>query len=435
MRNSPEFIRAVDVREHWADFCHHVFRQIIDSVHPIQCLPAAIPDLSVYSAVNVISVGKGAAAMADAFVAAAPGIRLRGIVAAPHGVALSEMAGAFFDLYSGAHPVPDEGSLAAALAALECAASTTSDELLLVLLTGGASALMCCPLDGVSLQEKQDVVNALLRSGVPIQDMNAVRRMLSQVKGGALLRAALYAKHVCTLAISDVVNDDPRYIGSGPTVAVTNDEYLRAQTLLREHGFAHLVSKLKIPVDTRGLSSSYEIIGSSKQALTRLKDLLVDVGFAVFDLGGDCEGEAQTVAADHAEQVSARIQAEQQLADQRPLAFVSGGELTVQVRGEGQGGPNQEYALTIMLALDDPDIHILAFDTDGKDGVGEAAGAYVDSKVRHITDLKRLKPREYLANSDSGSFFMKTGGHFVTGLSGTNVNDVRLICWFPKSDN
>lgn len=431
MQYSSVFARTDDVRLHWAEFCQYVFQQVAEQVHPSTCLPEALPDLNAYSAVNVISVGKGALAMAEALSGIVTDVAMRGIVVAPHDVSLSDRAERLFKLYTGNHPVPDERSVAAAKAALKCAATTNANELLLVLLTGGASALMCCPIEGIGLAQKQDIVALLLRSGAPIQDLNTVRRALSTVKGGGLLSAAAKAGDICTLAISDVVNDDPRFIGSGPTVPMNDTELQLAKTLLSAHGFGHLITQIPTRPVLPTRSGAYRIIGSSKQALEHLESILLDVGFHVVDLGADCEGEAQLIAVDHTKQIVSRVQQERQSPNPQPLAFVSGGELTVKVRGNRNGGPNQHYALALMAELPDPDVFILAFDTDGRDGVGDAAGACVDMAVRQNSKARDLEPSDYLHACDSGEFFAKVGGQLITGLSGTNVNDVRLICWFP----
>jgi glycerate 2-kinase len=282
--------------------------------------------------------------------------------------------------------------------------------------------------------QKQQLTRALLRSGAPIGEINTVRKHLSRIKGGRLARAGQRAE-IVTLAISDVPHDDPSAIASGPTVPdPTTLSDARA-----------IIAKYKLDIDpaiARALEdpnnesckpgdaafarASYEMIARPRASLDAAVTRTKAAGYEVIDLGADLEGEAREVAADHARQaLAARAQGKR-------VAILSGGELTVTVRGNGRGGPNQEYALALADLLKDmPDIAALAGDTDGADGgagsASDPAGALIDAATFATMRAKDLDPKAYLANNDATAFFTATGDLLQTGPTLTNVNDVRVI--------
>jgi hydroxypyruvate reductase len=274
----------------------------------------------------------------------------------------------------------------------------------------------------------------LLRSGAPIGEVNTVRKHLSRIKGGRLARAGRRAE-IVTLAISDVPRDEPTAIASGPTVPDPT-------TLADARA---LVTKYKIVCDdaiSRALNDSanesckpgdaafartrFEIVARPRTSLDAAVRLAHDAGFEVLDLGANLEGEARDVAVEHANlALKAR-------ADGRKLAILSGGELTVTVRGNGRGGPNQEYALALASQLKDAQgISALAADTDGADGgAGDAsdpAGAVIDARTFGAMRAQNLDPAVYLANNDATGFFAASGDLLFTGPTLTNVNDIRVI--------
>jgi glycerate 2-kinase len=330
--------------------------------------------------------------------------------------------------------VPDEAGLKAADATLALAQTAGADDLLLVLLSGGGSANWIAPVDGVSFAQKQQVTRALLRSGAPIGEINTVRKHLSRIKGGRLARAGQRAE-IVTLAISDVPRDDPSAIASGPTVPDPT-------TLADARA---IVAKYRLDVDDairRALDdpknesckaggaafsrAEFELIARPKASLEAAIRVAADAGYATIDLGADLEGEARDVAADHAKlALKAR-------AEGKRVAILSGGELTVTVRGNGRGGPNQEYALALAALLKDvPDISAIAADTDGADGgagsASDPAGAIIDQATFAKMKSLGLDPAAYLANNDATAFFAATGDLLLTGPTLTNVNDVRVI--------
>jgi hydroxypyruvate reductase len=304
----------------------------------------------------------------------------------------------------------------------------------LVLLSGGASANWIAPAAGLTLAQKQDVTRALLRSGAPIGDMNAVRKHLSRIKGGRLAQRAHPAKLV-TLAISDVPGDDPAVIGSGPTVADPTTladarEVVRRYALdlppAAARALADPANETPKPGDPVFAGTDYAIIARPADALAAAAAEARAAGFECAVLGDRLQGEARDVAAEHA-RFARRLQAEG-----RRAVVLSGGELTVTLRGSGRGGPNQEYALALAIALDGTaGIAALAADTDGTDGGGgrpdDPAGAFIDPTTLARARARGLDPAAFLAENDSTGFFSAIGDLFVPGPTFTNVTDFRAI--------
>jgi hydroxypyruvate reductase len=385
-----------------------------------------------------LAAGKGAGAMAAAaerHYLDALGLdpsRLVGIATTRHGHGVQTRR---IKVVEAGHPVPDEAGLKAANDTLRLAAEAAPDDLLLVLLTGGGSANWIAPVEGVSFTQKQQVNRALLRSGAPIGEMNIVRKHLSRIKGGRLARAGQRAAEILTLAISDVPHDDPSAIASGPTVPDPT-------TLADARA---LVAKYKLSVDDavrRALDdprnesckpgdpafahATFELLAKPKASIDAAVKVVRDAGYETIALGADLEGEAREVAAEHAHL------ALQARSEGKRVAILSGGELTVTVRGNGRGGPNQEYALALAdLLKDTPDVSALAADTDGADGgagsASDPAGAVIDQATFAKMKSMGLDPKAYLENNDATGFFAQTGDLLLTGPTLTNVNDVRVI--------
>jgi hydroxypyruvate reductase len=283
--------------------------------------------------------------------------------------------------------------------------------------------------------QKQQVTRALLRSGAPIGEINTVRKHLSRIKGGRLARAGRRAAAIVTLAISDVPHDDASAIASGPTVpdpttladarAIVAKYRLKLDDAIRRALDDPNNESCK-PGDPAFARAQFELTARPKASLEAAIGKARDAGYAIVDLGADLEGEAREVAADHARlALQARAQA-------RRVAILSGGELTVTVRGQGRGGPNQEYALALAgLLRDTPGISALAADTDGADGgagsAADPAGAMIDRGTFAKMKSLGLDPEAYLANNDATAFFTATGDLLLTGPTLTNVNDIRVI--------
>ena len=384
-----------------------------------------------------LAAGKGGAAMAAAAerhyldTLTIEPARVLGIATTRHGHGVPTRR---VKVIEAGHPMPDEAGLKAAGETLQLAATADPDDLLLVLLSGGGSANWIAPVDGVSFTQKQQLTRALLRSGAPIGEINTVRKHLSRIKGGRLARAGQKAE-IVTLAISDVPHDDPSAIASGPTVPdPTTLEDARAIIAKYKLGIDPAIARALNdpanesckPGDAAFARSSYEMIARPRASLDAAIARAKAAGYDVIDLGADLEGEAREVAAEHARlALGARAQGKR-------VAILSGGELTVTVRGNGRGGPNQEYALALAdLLRDTPGVAALAGDSDGADGgAGSAtdpAGALIDAGTFVAMRAQGLDPKTYLANNDATAFFAATGDLLQTGPTLTNVNDIRVI--------
>jgi glycerate 2-kinase len=385
-----------------------------------------------------LAAGKGAAAMAAAAEAhyldrqkLAPE-RLIGIATTRHGHGVPTRR---IKVVEAGHPMPDEAGLKGAEETLRMAAGAQADDLLLVLLSGGGSANWIAPVAGITFLQKQQLTRALLRSGAPIGEVNTVRKHLSRIKGGRLARAGQRAAEILTLAISDVPHDDPSAIASGPTVpdpttlsdarAIIAKYRLQVDDAIRVALIDPANESCK-PFDKAFAKAHFELIARPRQSLDAAARLAREAGFEVIDLGADLEGEAREVAAEHARLALAAR------AEGRRVAILSGGELTVTVRGNGRGGPNQEYALALApLLKDTADISVLSGDTDGADGgagsASDPAGAIVDATTSAKMTALGLDPQAYLANNDATAFFAATGDLLQTGPTLTNVNDIRVI--------
>src|SRR4051795_3952004 len=396
-----------------------IFDAAVAAAHPDVALASHLHPVP-KGRVIVLAAGKGAAAMAAAAerhyldaLEMEPSL-LTGIATTRHGHGVPTRR---IRVIEAGHPVPDEAGLKGADDSLKLAAEATSDDLLLVLLSGGGSANWIAPVRAISFAQKQQVTRALLRSGAPIGEINTVRKHLSRIKGGRLARAGRRAE-IVALAISDVPRDDPSAIASGPTVPdPTTLADARALVTKYDLKLDEAISRALNepgnesckPGDPAFARAHFELIARPRNSLDAAIKLAKDAGYEIVDLGADLEGEAREVAADHARLA---LQAREQ---GRQLAILSGGELTVTVRGQGRGGPNQEYALALADLLKDMHgVAALAGDTDGADGGGgsasDPAGALVDAEVIAAMRAQKLDPQAYLANNDATAFFAATGG-------------------------
>jgi glycerate 2-kinase len=413
-----------------------IFDAAVAAAHPEIVLPAHLRPAP-KGRVICLAAGKAAGAMAAAAerhyldeLGLAPS-RLSGIATTRHGHGLPTRR---IKVIEAGHPVPDEAGLKGAEESLQLAQIAGADDLLLVLLSGGGSANWIAPVGGVSFAQKQQITRALLRSGAPIGEVNTVRKHLSRIKGGRLARAGRRAE-IVTLAISDVPHDDASAIASGPTVpdpttladarAIVGKYGLAVDDAIR-HALDDARNESCKPGDPAFARAQFELIARPKASLDAAIEVAKDAGYAIVDLGADLEGEARSVAADHA-QLALKARAEG-----KRVAILSGGELTVTVRGNGRGGPNQEYALALAGLLGKTSgISALAADTDGADGgAGSAtdpAGATIDPRTFAKMGSLGLDAKAYLDNNDATAFFTATGDLLLTGPTLTNVNDIRVI--------
>jgi hydroxypyruvate reductase len=411
-----------------------ILRRLFDAgvaaCHPARVVAPALPARP-EARVIVVGAGKAAAAMAAA-VEEAWGPPLGGLVVTRYGHGVPTR---FVEVVEAGHPFPDEAGARAARRLLETVRGLSADDLVLVLLSGGGSALTGVPLAPLTLAQKQAITRALVLSSASIREINCVRKHLSAIKGGRLAAAAHPAR-VLALAISDVPGDDPSVIASGPTVgdATTQAE---ARAILAKYGVvlpreAELVlsdaalESIK-PDDPRLAASELKIIARGADALAAAADEAHALGLETRVIGVNVEGDARTVARAHAE-IARHTQA-----GTRSLVLLSGGELTLTVSGKGRGGPNREYILALMQALEGrAGIWALAADSDGIDGSDDAAGAWIGPDTHAKARALKLDPRAFAANNDSGAFFAALGQAIVTGPTRTNVNDFRAILITPR---
>jgi glycerate 2-kinase len=414
-----------------------LFRTAIAAAHPSSCLPSHLPAPPPSGRLVVLAAGKAAGAMTEVAEqhyldrGKLPPDRLTGLAVTRHGYGRPSRR---IETVEAGHPVPDAAGLAATEKALRIADEATADDLVLVLLSGGASANWIAPADGLSFADKQTVTRALLRSGANIGEMNTLRKHLSRIKGGRLARRAQPAR-VLTLAISDVPGDDPAVIGSGPTVPdpttlsdaqaiVTRFRLELAEAVAR--ALADPGNESPKPGDPAFAATEFRLIARPADAFRAVEDAARKAGYEPVLLGDRLEGEARSVAAGHAARA---LDLQKQ---GRRAVLLSGGELTVTIRGQGRGGPNQEYALALAIALRGaPGICALAGDTDGTDGGGgsasDPAGAAIDGTTLERARALGLDPAQFLADNDSTGFFTRLGDLVETGPTCTNVNDFRAI--------
>jgi hydroxypyruvate reductase len=386
----------------------------------------------------LVAAGKAAGAMA-AEAEAILGRRLA------ESVAIATSAGARLArtrLLVAGHPVPDARGLRAAEDVERLARGLRAGDALILLLSGGASALLPAPAEGLSLEDKARTTRLLLSAGAPIAEMNAVRKHLSRLKGGGLSRAAAPAR-VLTLALSDVVGDDPATIASGPTAADPTT-FADAVAILRargiwsavpaavrrrlESGAEGRISETPKPGDPLFARSRLRVIGGNRQSVEAAAREARRLGFRTLVLTSRLEGEAREVG-----RVLTAILRECVASGRparTPVCLVAGGETTVTVTGSGRGGRNQELALSAVEPLAGfPAPALLAsLATDGVDGMSDAAGALADeSSDARARGLGLAPAAAFLAANDSNGYFAALGDLIVTGPTGTNVADVTVL--------
>ncbi len=344
------------------------------------------------------------------------------------------------------HPVPDDAGMEATREILEMAAAANEKTLIICLLSGGGSALLVQPSPGISLAEKQKVTELLLRAGASIQEMNAVRKHISRVKGGFLAQTAFPAE-VLTLILSDVIGNQPDVIASGPT-APDSTTYRDAAAVIATYGLSGLVPASVAARIERGAKGQEAETPKSGEACFRNA---VNVIVAGNDLALDAALRKAKSLRLPAEVVTAGLHGEAReagillsrtaLATRKKMkrgeqrCFLSGGETTVTVQGNGIGGRNQELALAFALAVEGvPGITLLSAGTDGIDGPTDAAGAVVDGETAKKARAAGIDPAAYLDRNDSYSFFKRfdllsgVRNHLITGPTGTNVMDLQILC-------
>jgi glycerate 2-kinase len=406
-----------------------LFDAAVAAADPALIVPAHLPKPPKGRTI-VVGAGKAAASMAAAVEKHWRG-PLEGLVVTRvgHGAPTTRIR-----VVEAGHPNPDAAGMAGAAEILAMMHGLTSDDLVLALISGGGSALLTLPAGDVTLADKQAVTRALLNSGARIDEMNALRKHLSAIKGGRLAIAAAPAR-VATLIISDVPGDDLSVIASGPTVADTTT-LAQAREVLARYGIdvparvaAHLADPLNEtpkPGDPRLAGVENRLVATPRGSLLAAAAKAREAGFSPLILGDAIEGEARECAIVHAGVALSAARHGEPV--RPPCVLLSGGETTVTIRGKGRGGRNSEFALSLAIALDGaPAVYALAADTDGIDGGEDNAGAIVAPDTLARARAKGLDARACLDDNDSYSLFAALGDLVVTGPTLTNVDDFRAI--------
>jgi glycerate 2-kinase len=341
------------------------------------------------------------------------------------------------EISAAGHPLPDHRGLSATKRCLEMLGRVGRNDCVIVFLMGGASSLLVQPAGGITLKDKQAATVALLKSGMNIREMNSVRKHISAVKAGGLLRAA-YPARVLTLAISDVIGDDPSVIGSAPSFH-DSTTFRDAWQILEKHGLANKIPRavrnyllsgahgdfpetLK-PGSLLSSRNPFVVIANNKDALAAAEEKAESLGFAVKVLTAELSGHAQSKAREVCRKLKSTLR-EKNLA-RRPRCFLLGGETTVRVKGKGLGGRSQEFALASAPELSGcGGIFLLSAASDGSDGPTDAAGAFVDGETFARARKLGIDPYRLLRNNDSYRFFETMGDLFRPGPTGTNVLDL-----------
>ncbi len=344
------------------------------------------------------------------------------------------------EVIEAAHPVPDAAGLQAAQRMLALTQGLTKDDLVLCLISGGGSALLTLPADGLTLEDKQRINQALLNSGANIAEMNCVRKHLSRIKGGRLALACFPAQ-VVTLTISDVPGDDPSIIASGPTVPDATS-CADALSILARYKIEVPDAVLSLlqqgqletpkPGDSAFDGHALHLIATPQQSLEAAAEAARAAGLNAYILSDEMEGESREVGKVHA--ALARAVALKGQPFSKPCVFLSGGETTVTIRPQlpgtprGRGGRAGEFCLGLALALQgQKGVFALAADTDGIDGVEDNAGAWVEPRTLSRSLTLNMKIDHYLDRNDAYGYFDALGDLVVTGPSFTNVNDFRVV--------
>jgi len=404
-------------------FLRELFEAAVLAAQPEHTLAPFLPERS-KGRLIVVGAGKAAASMARA-VESHYGDAVEGMVITRYGYA---QATRHIKVVEASHPVPDQAGLSATRKLESLVTDLQPEDTVICLISGGASALLCAPCPGISLEEKQALTVALLRSGAPITQVNCVRKALSSVKGGRLA-ARIAPARLITLILSDVCGDIPSAIGSGPTIAdatVTDPNTILARYSIPVSDAVRLALTQNKPVPVLPPNQTFQIVGSAEQSLKRAQAHAIRLGVPAVILSDRIEGEAREAgkvlgalaqrSAAHGEPFSS------------PVVLISGGETTVTLRGAGRGGPNTEFLLSLALQLDgQPGVYALSCDTDGIDGSEDNAGALITPDSLERARKLQLNPVLHLEQNDAYSFFQKLGDLVLTGPTHTNVNDFRAI--------
>ena len=392
--------------------------------------------------VRVVAFGKAAITMTEGALECVPEDLL---IEAPVAVTSYEnvIQHGKIQILGAGHPIPNADGLKAARKIAKTVRAAKADELILALISGGASALLPMPPPSITLEDKRNATQLLLTSGADIHEINTVRKHLSELKGGGLARLA-YPAALQALILSDVLDNDPGTIASGPTTGdLTTFSDAKGVFLRRgiweqipnsiqahlDRGCDGLIDETTLPEDEIFRDVSNTIVGSNLISLDSICQSAKSAGYDVQIVSKALMGEARSVAEKFLMRASAPIE--------RPTAFVAGGETTVTVRGSGLGGRNQEMALTFAIDADSRFNNLswvfLSGGTDGIDGPTDAAGGLVDPGTIARIHNAGYDPRLLLDNNDAYHALDHAGDLLVTGATGTNVADLQILLIHPGS--
>jgi len=396
-------------------------------------------DLSEYKRIFVLGGGKASGSMAEALEEILKDRIEDGIIVVPKGVADKHKLNRV-KLHESSHPIPDESSLAGAKKILELAERAKEGDLVICLISGGGSSLMALPKEEISLEDKRRVTDLLLKSGATINEINAVRKHISNFKGGQLAKA-VYPATLVGLLLSDVLGDPLDVIASGPTVP-DSSTFNDAVSILKRYNLWEKIPDSVKRILLEGIEGRIDetpkkgdvifnkvknfVIGNNRLACSAALKELKRSGLNTLFLTSFMEGEARHIGTFFGAIGRELVATDKPITS--PVGIVAGGETTVTVTGNGIGGRNQEISLSAALKIINAEgIAIASASTDGIDGPTDAAGAIVDGKTISRAEKVGLDPLEALRNNDSYSFFSRLGDLIMTGPTGTNVNDVTVL--------
>ncbi len=408
----------------------------------IRCEGYSVP-LHGVKRILVFAVGKAAVPTMRAALELLKGYRVNGILVAPKGASVGSFDNRVKVFRSG-HPVPDINGLRASREVRRSVAAMDGDELLLCLISGGASAMLPAPAIGISLNDKKSVTGQLVRSRATIHEINTVRRHISRLKGGELARLS-GTRRILSLIISDVPGNNLADIGSGLTVGDPTT-FKDALEILKKHKLLNKLPKSVVTRLTRGMQGKIPetpkpgdpvfrnvrniIVADNRTACIAAKRILEAKGIHTRLLTSAAETEARNMGTLMASIATANKLHKE--AARRTSATIIGGETTVDVKGKGLGGRNQEAVLSAIEGVSGLEGTVIAaLGTDGIDGNSKAAGALADGLTEQRANRNGMDPENFLRRNDSYQFFRKLRDNLVTGLTGTNVGDLYLVVSHP----
>ena len=437
-------------KDNLRDKALRIFKAAVEEVDPYQAVKrylhrkssrlyvgTKLYQLDDFKRVFVVGGGKAAASMAKA-VEEVLGDRIEaGLINVKYGYTEKLK---LIKVNEAGHPIPDKSGMQGCIEILNLLSQTKSDDLVICLISGGGSALLPLPCEGITLEEKRRTTELLLKCGATIQEINAVRKHISKIKGGRLACAA-YPSELITLILSDVIGDDLAVIASGPTVP-DKSTFLDAKEVLRRY---ELLDKLpgsiirhiqqgiegKIPETPKENKTIFRrafnlIVGSNVLAIRGAEKKAKELGFNTLFLSSSIEGEAKEIAKVHAAIAREILSTGNPIPP--PACVISGGETTVTVKGDGLGGRNLEFALAAGMEIEGLDgVVILSAGTDGTDGPTDAAGGIVDGSTVKRAKKLGLDPKKYLERNDSYHFLKQLDDLVITGPTRTNVMDIRVV--------